>query len=727
MNFSLSIANLRLTLLVITSFSVISYAQIDHWETAVYETDSWKYFVPDADVDETWTTLAFDDGAWLTGIGGFGFDDGDDNTILLLGTISVFQRIEFTIVDTAAIELALLHVDYDDGFVAYLNGQEIARELLDGAGQPAWNQFTTDAREATMYTGGVPAQYILPKEFLNDYLIQGTNVLCIQTHNATLESTDLSSRVFLSLGITDSSSNYGTPPAWFEMEYSNLPIIVITTVSPIVDEPKVAGTMGIIHNESGANSLLDPFNEFYGEIGIELRGSSSATFPKKAYRFETRGPDSTNYNVSVFDFPVDNDWVLYAPYADKSLIRNVLTYKLGAEMGHYAPRTQLVELYLNHQYVGVYVFLESVKQSPGRVNIDELNYTDTTGNALTGGYVFKLDRGPAAWTSPYGHQPPASGVVQFQMQDPDISEMHPTQLNYLKNYVTAFEDALFGPDFTDPELGYRKYIDVRSFIDFMLVNEMTGNLDAYRVSSFFYKEQESIGGKMVAGPIWDFNLGWGNCNFCLGESVSVWKMNSNSYCYGDGEHYVNRWWSTLLSDPEFSHEFNCRWQELRLSVLNEDSILAYIDEMEIYLADAAAHNFERWPILGSYVWPNNYIGATYSDEMDYLGEWMIERFAWMDANMFGSCEDLGVEDDYQVEFAHLYPNPTTGATTLILKASIANGHIAIINHLGQLIDRIELTDQNRLEIDLTEYDKGLYILQIYSNNQLISNEKIIRN
>ena len=338
-----------------------------------------------------------------------------------------------------------------------------------------------------------------------------------------------------------------------------------------------------------------------------------------------------------------------------------------------------------------------------------------------------MDRGPAAWTSPYGHQPPAGGVVQFQMQDPDISEMHPTQLNYLKNYVTAFEDALFGPDFTDPELGYRKYIDVRSFIDFMLVNEMTGNLDAYRVSSFFYKEQESIGGKMVAGPIWDFNLGWGNCNFCLGESVSVWKMNSNSYCYGDGEHYVNRWWSTLLSDPEFSHEFNCRWQELRLSVLNEDSILAYIDEMEIYLADAAAHNFERWPILGSYVWPNNYIGATYSEEMDYLGEWMIERFAWMDANMFGSCEDLGVEDDYQVEFAHLYPNPTTGATTLILKASIANGHIAIINHLGQLIDRIELTDQNRLEIDLTEYDKGLYILQIYSNNQLISNQKTIRN
>jgi hypothetical protein len=95
--------------------------------------------------------------------------------------------------------------------------------------------------------------------------------------------------------------------------------------------------------------------------------------------------------------------------------------------------------------------------------------------------------------------------------------------------------------------------------------------------------------------------------------------------------------------------------------------------------------------------------------------------------MFGSCEDLGVEDDYQVEFADLYPNPTTGATTLILKASIANGHIAIINHLGQLIDRIELTDQNRLEIDLTEYDKGLYILQIYSNNQLISNQKTIRN
>jgi hypothetical protein len=188
--------------------------------------------------------------------------------------------------------------------------------------------------------------------------------------------------------------------------------------------------MGIIFNgDNQMNYLSDPYNEFYGQIAIEKRGSSSNSFPMKSYGLETRGPDSVNYNVSLFDWPSDNDWILYAPYTDKSLIRNVLTYDLGRQMGQYAPRTKLCEVILNGSYIGVYVLMERIKINPGRVNVDQLNYTDTLNNELTGGYIIKVDKttsgGVIAWTSPYTAQAPSTGPMYYQMHDPELVTSKP--------------------------------------------------------------------------------------------------------------------------------------------------------------------------------------------------------------------------------------------------------------------------------------------------------------
>ncbi|MFT5819358.1 MAG: hypothetical protein ACI8ZM_000581 [Crocinitomix sp.] len=720
---------------IVFTFKSTSYAQIDHWETVVYETDLWSYIVPGTPVDADWNTLSFDAGAWPIASGGFGYGDGDDNTVLPGGTISVYQRIEFDIIDTSEISAAALMLDYDDGFVAYLNGVEISRDLMDGAGQPDYDQLASGLHEAEIYDGEYPAQFTLSKLFLSANLNMGANVLCVQTHNESTTSSDLSSRPYLFLGINSASSDYDPAPDWFVppviLETSNLPIVIINTVDgvSIVDDPKVTALMGIVNNESGLNNVTDPFNEFYGLIGIERRGSSSGTFPKKAFGLETRAPDTSNYNVSIFDWPIDNDWILYAPYSDKSLIRNVLTYKLGNEMGEYAPRTELVEVVLNGDYIGVYVFMERIKQNPGRVNIDKMEPTDISGNDLTGGYIVKVDKttggGIVAWTSPYAQAAPAWGAVRYQMHDPEIEEIHPDQLDYIEEYITDFETALDGPDFDDPDDGYRPFIGVQSFIDFMIVNEISKNVDGYRISTFLHKERESEGGKLNAGPLWDFNLAWGNANYCQGGETYGWEIYFNSVCGGGGDLNNPFWWNRLVEDETYTHELNCRWQELRMTTLHTDTILAFIDEMEVYLADAAERNFQRWPVLGTYVWPNNFVGDTYAEEMGYLRDWTIERLTWMDENMFGSCEDLGLteSDDQSI---NIYPNPTTAESQLIFNQIIENGEILIKNTAGQTLSTISINNTSNFTLDLSTYAQGVYIVQVFSDQSLLSNIKIIR-
>jgi len=309
--------------------SFFGHSIVDHWETVVNEDDVWRYTVPNSPVSTSWITLGFNDASWNTGQGGFGYGDGDDNTVIP-ASISCYQRIIFNIIDINAIDEVLLNIDYDDSFVAYLNGVEIARNNITSFSQPPYNQLSDGLREALLYSGGVPSQFVIG----NSLLQNGANVLCIQTHNQAISSSDMSSRTWLSLGINNTSTNYGSNPIWFNppliFTSSNLPIIVINTAggSGIPDDPKIDATMGIIYNGEGIrNYMTDSFNEYNGNIGIETRGSSSQSFPKKQWGLETRDPSGVRFDVTIFNMAYDNDWILYAPYSDKSLIRNVLAIR----------------------------------------------------------------------------------------------------------------------------------------------------------------------------------------------------------------------------------------------------------------------------------------------------------------------------------------------------------------------------------------------------------------
>lgn len=706
---------IRISILFLCLLFSVAHSQVHHWETIVKDNSTWYYQVPTAASSPEWISPSFTVNSWFQGIGGFGFGDGDDNTIIPTSSVSVYTRIEFNIANLNQIVAMALHFDYDDGFVAYLNGTEVARNGLSGTGQPTFNQLASISHEAKLYQNQNPDQLVFNQNQLAGLLINGTNVFCVEVHNQLANSNDFTCRNFLSVGVNNPSITYGPIPSWFTPPFiltsSNLPIVVLDTYNiDIPDEPKIDGTMGIIFNgDNQMNYLSDPFNEFYGQIAIEKRGSSSNMFPMKSYGLETRGPDSVNYNVSLFDWPSDHDWILYAPYTDKALIRNVLTYDLGRQMGQYAPRTKLCEVILNGSYIGVYVLMERIKVNPGRVNIDPLLFTDTLDNHLTGGYIIKVDKttsgGVIAWTSPYTAQAPSTGPIYYQMHDPDISELHPLQLNYIKTYVNNWETALKGVNFANPQIGFRAFSDELSFIDFFIINELSKNVDGYRISTFLHKKRVSEGGKIHAGPLWDFNLGWGNANYCQGGETSGWEINFNSVCQGNGSLMNPFWLNRMLQDPVFANNLKCRWSDLRTSILSDETLTSYIDSLGSILAEPAERNYDRWPILGVYVWPNNFIGNTYQEELTYMKNWILARTAWMDANMFGTCSSLSIDSpDTELK---IIPNPTQDFVTI--SGMSCDTNLELRDFSGKIIRFISIY-HSQSTVDLSGLANGIYFI-----------------
>lgn len=405
-----------------------------------------------------------------------------------------------------------------------------------------------------------------------------------------------------------------------------LPQLTITTNGKtIVDEPKIEAQVQISKED------IVPYTV---NIGIEIRGATSQTFPKKSYGFETWDTLGNDIDVSLLGLPEEEDWILYAPYSDKSLIRNVLIYDLSRAIDRYASRTEFVELTINGEYNGVYVFMEKLKRDKNRIDINKLKVDENSGEDVTGGYVLKIDKtaGSNAGGDGYNNLNSFSSKINqdihFLYDYPDAEEITNEQKTYISSYIEGFETALFSNDFKDVNTGYRSFIDVPSFIDFFLLNELSNNVDGYRISTYMNKDKN---GKLKMGPIWDFNLAFGNANYCGGDATDVWTYKFNERCPDDNLQ-VPFWWERLLQDPYFVAELKNRWIVLRSGVFSEVSIIAKIDEYNDVLknADAIHRNFETWDVLGTYIWPNKFIGNSYLEENNYLKEWVKARLVWLD-------------------------------------------------------------------------------------------------
>ncbi|MEZ5198097.1 MAG: CotH kinase family protein [Bacteroidales bacterium] len=191
-------------------------AIVDHWETIIHAEESWKYFTPFYTPDTNWKSFGFDDSEWMEGPGGFGRGDDDDNTVLPDTVRTVYLRKHFTINDTSKITSVLLHVDYDDAFIAYLNGVEIVRSNIGWPGLlQEWNNHARDVHTAVMFLGLPPEEFQLDMNQFKSLILPGENVLAIQAFNAWGNHGNFSIIPFLTVGINDGSFSYQELPEWF--------------------------------------------------------------------------------------------------------------------------------------------------------------------------------------------------------------------------------------------------------------------------------------------------------------------------------------------------------------------------------------------------------------------------------------------------------------------------------------------------------------------------------
>jgi len=705
---------------------------VDHWETVVYDSMIWRYR-NNADPGVGWNTSTFDDQNWLQGQGGVGYGDNDDRTEIS-ASLSVFLRKKFIITNREKIKDAILHVDYDDGFVAYLNGVEIARANMGNQATVTYSQASAGLHEALLYQGQAPDGFPLTAQQLN-LLVAGENTLAVQVHNESISSSDLSSNVFFSVGIEDETISYLSTPTWFaapvSLESSNLPIISITTNGlSISDESRIVVDMGIIDNGAGnRNHRFDEFNNYNGKISIETRGESSqGLFPKKSYRIETQDALGNNQNVSLLGMPEENDWILYAPYTDKTLMRDVLTYKMGNDMGRYSPRTRFVELVLNGYYQGIYVLIEKIKVDKNRVAIASLNPVDLSGEELTGGYLLRVDKLDAndypGWQA--SPDPPLAGanLITFQYHDPNGEDLMPVQQNYIKKYMTEFQSSLTISGFENSETGYRHYLDVPAAIDFILVNEIGKNVDGYSFSTYLYKEKDKQNqlGKLVMGPLWDFNLAFGNVNYSNNaQSAPGWMWSDQHRMF---------WFRRMMQDTYFANRMKCRWQELRDGFLSNENLASAIDSIANVLEEAQVRNYERWPILGTYVWPNQFVGASYQEEINFLKQWTIDRLEWMDSNMPGNCSVItAVEHVNTSDRISIFPNPFSHTTTIRMHDESDVNQLLIQDMMGkevfvQSFSGNEFVWNGTVSSGLSA-PAGMYVVSIFRQGKVVAREKVI--
>ena len=352
----------------------------------------------------------------------------------------------------------------------------------------------------------------------------------------------------------------------------------------------------------------DPSRFYSDEETVEVtgkirgRGNSTWGMPKKPYRIKL------DEKVDLFGSPGDKDWILLANYSDKTLLRNIMAMEISRVCGMaWTPRMLSVDVYLNQEYIGVYTFCDHKEVAKDRVNIEVAAETD-----IEGGYYLEIEE---AMDEPVCFKTVWDTPVMFH--EPE----YPTeaQLRYVREWFNGFEHALERVQ-GQHDYAYRSYIDIPSFINYYIIQEITKNPDGnVRKSTYLTKEK---GKPLEMYHVWDFDITLGNCDYTNFEKPEGWQMR-----------YV-KWYNQLFFDPDFKKAVVDRWNELYSTLLTQ--VPAFLDRQHALLAGAEARNFDRWQILGVKVWPNYYAFPTYGQEYAFLKEFYEARLAWLNDRINGS-------------------------------------------------------------------------------------------
>jgi hypothetical protein len=722
---------------MITKFQLISTAlilltiSISSQSRFINHNSKYKYFVGTQEPDSSWRDVTFDDSSWTPDSGRIGYNEyftyqakKDSTTVnaIIPPTTSVYLRIPFMIDDKKAIHTLCLNNDYNDGFVAYLNGKEIARTNLGKPGEfIPYNRVTDRTHKAYDYrlyfksTNG----YYIDSSVVNNYLLNGTNVLAIQVHNDSINGSDMSFDCSL-INITGQA--YRLYQSYYlkqvPLDSSKLPIVVIQTDGygiPNKDDA-VKARMGIINKGNGKyNKPSEPYNDYNGFISMKIHGQSSADFPKKNYAIETRDSMGNNNNVSIMGMPKENDWILISQFADKSLIRNEFAFCLGRRQGHYEPRTQYCELILDGEFLGLYVMTEKIKRDSSRVHIAKLDSTEISGENITGGYIVKYDK-------------PNNAYLQYVY--PKEEDLKPEQKVYIDKYFRDYYSVLKGSKFPDPNEGYKKYIDQQSLIDYIIVEDAIKNPDAYYFSTFLYKDKTDKDGRIKYGPLWDNDLAMGNGQFQNGCQTNGWQ-------FAEPTNNVLKI-TKIMQDTAFVHQFQKSWHRSRVTFLKTDSVIRMIDSLARYIKQERTRNYKVWPVLdGVLFYPCTNV-KTYEEEIANIKEWMVYRLYWIDNNinsiyypLTGVSSFASLTNNLSFE---VYPNPFRSSLHITLQLiKSGNYTFELYDIYGRKIyssPQVNFNEgKNEYEFDyhlISKLSTGMYVITITENGNIVYQLKTIK-
>jgi hypothetical protein len=360
-----------------------------------------------------------------------------------------------------------------------------------------------------------------------------------------------------------------------------LPTLRIDAPRAIPDEPKLAA------------SLRMP--GYSGRIGIERRGQSSLRlFPKQSYAIELRDARGGDRKAPLLGMPADGDWVLYGPYNDKTLMRNVVAYSTARWTGRYAARTRFVELRLNGAHQGVYVLMEKLELGGDRVAGDAL---------LELTFPFQAQTKAPSFRTPVSKRP-------IVWEDPERGDLSGRRAAAIARRVGAAERALYRRG------SWRARIDEAAAVDFVLIQELFKNQDAFHASTYMTLD----GGRLRLGPVWDFDISMGNSDYGPSRRLQGWMLEQRD------------WAERLYRDRRFTARMAARWAEWRRDGLRRH-VLSTVSRSERALHGAIGRNFARWPVLDQRIWPNPRARGSYRAETRFLRSWLKRRIGWIDRNI----------------------------------------------------------------------------------------------
>ena len=375
-------------------------------------------------------------------------------------------------------------------------------------------------------------------------------------------------------------------------KFTGLPVIYLMTDGSVQIDSKEDYVEGDVS--------LDGRRDFESltNLSMKIRGRGNSTWfthPKKPFQMKL------SEKSTFLGMPEDKKWLFLAEYSDKTMLRNTIAFELGYLSNlDWTPAGEFAEVYLNGDYNGTYNITQKVEESDNRVALGDT------------GYLLELDQLDRIDSDDVYFESRVTEKFIINIKEPSL-DYGSNEFNYIADLIADFEEALFGVNFQDESIGYKKYINLESFIDWYLISEITKNVDSQWYSSIYLNVMP--GEKINMGPLWDFDLAFGNTDYADTQYYQGWWVK------------LNPWYERLFQDPAFTQMVKDRFIHFKN---NEDLIIEKIDEYAEKLKWAQAENDDRWQTLGTYVWPNPVIYDTYQEEVDHLKNWYLARMQWLE-------------------------------------------------------------------------------------------------